>query len=208
MNTPIGNALMVLSSIRGESKDDESLELIETSLRRIAGVVDKIKVLQDSGGENRMLDISEYIGEFIAMHRGEIEQKGIDFRFVSPEVESIPVAPWTFLRILEELYSNTITHGLSQESGSPPPEILIEVRPAGNEVLLSWSDNGPGIPDDILPEVFDPYFTTCRSSDHSGLGLFNLKSMVEQYLGGSVEVESAAGKGLTVTIRLPKDSEA
>lgn len=67
-------------------------------------------------------------------------------------------------------------------------------------VRITISDNGPGIPKEILPRIFDPYFTT--KDDGSGLGLAISHSIIMKHKG-EISVESEPGKGTTFTIQLP-----
>ncbi|RJX19081.1 MAG: PAS domain S-box protein [Desulfobulbus sp.] len=71
-------------------------------------------------------------------------------------------------------------------------------------VRLVIKDNGPGIPAEILPKIFDPYFST--KSDGSGLGLAICHSIVKKH-GGHISVESVPGTGTTFTIQLPVSPE-
>jgi PAS domain S-box-containing protein len=73
-------------------------------------------------------------------------------------------------------------------------------RPAGDYISIKISDEGTGIPAELLEKVFDPYFTTKK--DGSGLGLAICHSVIEKH-DGSISVESEAGKGTTFTIYLP-----
>jgi PAS domain S-box-containing protein len=76
---------------------------------------------------------------------------------------------------------------------------------AGDYVKISISDEGIGIPADILPRIFDPFFTTKQKG--SGLGLSICHSILQKHNGG-IEVESAQGKGTTLHLYLPASSEA
>ena len=78
-------------------------------------------------------------------------------------------------------------------------EVRIEAELVEGEVELRVSDNGTGIPDDLLPRIFEPHFST-RSSG-AGLGLAIVRRLVESW-GGSVHAESAAGRGVTIRIRM------
>lgn len=63
-------------------------------------------------------------------------------------------------------------------------------------------DTGPGIPQEQIPKIFDPYFTTKQNKSGTGLGLYITKKVVEDH-SGSIKVDSAPGQGTTFTIRLP-----
>jgi len=67
-------------------------------------------------------------------------------------------------------------------------------------VLVEIADTGKGIPDEVLPSVTDPFFTT--RPEGTGLGLAIAKRFVEQN-GGTLEIRSAVGRGTTVGIRFP-----
>jgi len=77
--------------------------------------------------------------------------------------------------------------------------------PAGDYVQLTLSDDGPGIPADVLPRVFDPYFSTKEAG--TGLGLASSYSIMRAH-HGSISVKSVLGSGAQFTLVLPRsDSE-
>ena len=72
--------------------------------------------------------------------------------------------------------------------------------PHGEYVRVSFADNGPGIPVEVLPRIFDPYFTTKPTG--SGIGLTMAFSIISKH-GGHVRAEAAGGGGTIITILLP-----
>jgi CheY-like chemotaxis protein len=74
------------------------------------------------------------------------------------------------------------------------------VRDSGPRVRISVRDHGSGIPNDVLPRIFDPYFTTKRVG--SGLGLATAYAIVSKH-GGNISVESTPGEGAVFHIDLP-----
>ncbi len=73
----------------------------------------------------------------------------------------------------------------------------------GDCVMISVSDNGVGIAEDILPHIFEPFYTTKGVDEGTGLGLSTVFGIVKQS-GGGIEVESKPGNGSTFRIYLPK----
>ena len=71
-----------------------------------------------------------------------------------------------------------------------------------NEICVEITDNGPGMPKDVLQKIFDPFFTTKEVGKGTGLGLSISYSIIEK-LGGRIMVASEEGQGTTFTIYLP-----
>jgi signal transduction histidine kinase len=75
-------------------------------------------------------------------------------------------------------------------------------RRGEREVEVALTDEGPGIPDDVLPRVFDPFFTTKPPGEGTGLGLAIAQGIVVDH-GGRIEISSREGVGATVRVVLP-----
>ncbi|HEX7938037.1 MAG TPA: HAMP domain-containing sensor histidine kinase, partial [Gemmatimonadaceae bacterium] len=78
-------------------------------------------------------------------------------------------------------------------------EVRVQLASAAGGVTITVADNGQGIPDDVLPRIFEPHFSTRTSG--SGLGLAVSRRLIESW-GGAIEISSAAGSGARVVIRL------
>ncbi|HEU5205051.1 MAG TPA: ATP-binding protein [Candidatus Limnocylindrales bacterium] len=100
---------------------------------------------------------------------------------------------------LREVLANLVANALRYvDSGGT---VRIAARTDENTVLLEVADNGPGIPADLLPSVFDR-FAKSSESRGTGLGLAIAKAIVEAH-GGRISAESGTGVGTTMTIELP-----
>ncbi|UPY38725.1 ATP-binding protein [Sediminicoccus sp. KRV36] len=75
--------------------------------------------------------------------------------------------------------------------------------PAGRYAMVEVTDNGPGIPPEVLPRIFEPFFTTKLEQGGTGLGLATVQGIIGQ-LGGQMEVESKPGHGTTFRVLLPR----
>ena len=80
--------------------------------------------------------------------------------------------------------------------------ITASVRGEDGKVLISVVDDGPGMPAELQPRIFDPFFTMKARPDASGLGMFISYSIVQNH-GGSMRIESRPGAGFHVLIELP-----
>ncbi|MFA4889310.1 MAG: ATP-binding protein [Candidatus Omnitrophota bacterium] len=79
--------------------------------------------------------------------------------------------------------------------------ISIRTYELGNEVVIEISDNGPGIPDEIMAKIFEPFFTTKRNSGGTGLGMPIVKNIIEMH-NGRVVLSNRPEGGLRVIIAL------
>jgi signal transduction histidine kinase len=102
---------------------------------------------------------------------------------------------------LHQVFMNLITNSAQalKERGG---HIRIATRKTDDKVIISVSDDGPGIPPDVLPRIFDPFFTTKDVGQGSGLGLSIVHGIVERH-GGTIAVDSKMGRGTTFTVTLP-----
>jgi two-component system cell cycle sensor histidine kinase/response regulator CckA len=112
-----------------------------------------------------------------------------------------------FVRILENsveavgregrITVRTLNHSFADPVISPTVQL-----PAGHYVCVEISDNGHGIPSDILPRIFEPFFSTKNTPEHRGLGLAWVYGIVTNH-GGIVSVVSPPGQGTIVRVFLP-----
>jgi PAS domain S-box-containing protein len=84
-----------------------------------------------------------------------------------------------------------------------PAHIIHANLKTGFYVQISVSDNGVGIESDMLDRVFEPYFTTKKSGEGTGLGLAVVHGIIENYQG-FIDIESTPGKGTTVYVNIPE----
>ena len=81
--------------------------------------------------------------------------------------------------------------------------LTLSVRPVGRDALMvAVCDTGCGIPEADLPQIFEPFFTTRRESGGTGVGLANVRQIIERW-EGSIEVDSTVGKGTCVRLEIP-----
>lgn len=78
--------------------------------------------------------------------------------------------------------------------------IQVHAAEAGSMIEVRVSDNGGGIPNDVLPKIFDPYFTT--KDKGSGIGLYMSKMIIEGSMGGTISAKNVEG-GAEILIRIP-----
>ena len=99
---------------------------------------------------------------------------------------------------LKQAFLNLLLNGI--EAMQPGGALNVTIRPRHGFVEILIEDTGPGIPQEILPRVFDPFYTT---KDHgTGLGLSIVHTIVTEH-GGHIALEGSPGRGTQVTLKFP-----
>lgn len=110
-----------------------------------------------------------------------------------------------FSQVIFNLLSNARDAVMSSKPKTP--KIKIQVKNKKNSAEISVSDNGGGIPPDILPSIFDPYFTTKSEGKGTGIGLYMAKKIIENHMDGSLLVHNTKD-GVCFTIVLPIEKKS
>ena len=133
--------------------------------------------------------------------------KGLQLRVMLPPAPLFAVADGARIdQVLTNLVVNSIRY---TDAG----EVRVSMEPQGdppNGLRFVVADTGPGIPEDVLPTLFEPdkFVTTpARRGEGSGIGLAIVRTLVD-HLGGTLRVASELGKGTTFTVEIPAEFEA
>ncbi len=102
---------------------------------------------------------------------------------------------------INQVFLNLITNA-AQAMGERPGKIMLTTRDDGDGVRVEVEDDGDGIPPDVLPKIFDPFFSTKEIGKGTGLGLSISYKIVQQH-GGRIDVDSEIGRGTLFTVWLP-----
>lgn len=122
-----------------------------------------------------------------------------------PQLE-ISSYPNIWKQLFTQLINNSLQHGFT---GSTPAErtrqIRISIERNAEQLHIHYSDNGQGIPEQILPRIFEPFVATQSEHGGSGLGAHVVYRLVTQLLHGSIHCDSRRGQGVTFSLQLPLD---
>lgn len=144
--------------------------------------------------------VNDLVNDVVDLWRYEFHLQGIHLNLDLPSESPQLVADGHQLQLmLINLISNA-THALSATQGDK--QLSIAVSPAENQLTLTVADNGPGIPEDQLGAIFEPFYTTRLEGMGTGLGLSICQMIVQQHQG-TIRVESEPGQGATFIVELP-----
>jgi len=144
--------------------------------------------------EEELLDLLSLLNSVIDLYK---ESKAVKIVKMFPEETCLVLADKTQLtKVIHNIIKNAIQAITDKDQGI----IIISVKNDGNKVLVSFADNGRGIPEDQKDKIFQPNFTTKNTG--MGLGLAISRNVIEN-LNGEIWFESAEGEGTTFYVSLP-----
>jgi signal transduction histidine kinase len=109
--------------------------------------------------------------------------------------------PGAYGQVLTNLVFNAITHGFADGKGG---RMSIKARRLEEkQVEIVFADDGSGMPENVQRHAFDPFFTTSRAQGNTGLGLYIVRNLVTEQLGGRITLVSSPGEGTTVCMTIP-----
>jgi signal transduction histidine kinase len=176
-----------------------SAQLVGTVEESIARITDLVKAVKQYSWEGNGAALDLHLGLkstlLILAHKIRAKELRIAKEFAS---DLPPLEPSA--RGLNQVWTNLLDNAIdaSPEGGV----IQIRTQFAGESILVSIRDEGPGIPETDRARIFEPYFTTKKPGEGTGLGLGIVRRIVVEQLGGRIEVHSHPGS-TEFTIALP-----
>ncbi|MES2951315.1 MAG: ATP-binding protein [Pseudomonadota bacterium] len=225
LNTPIGNGLLAMSTLRDEvsalrqdmatkglqrktfdtflATIDNSTDITERSLNRSAELVRSFKELSlDQATDNRRsFSVKEQVEGILLMLQPTLKRMPYKVETCIVEDLTMDSYPGALAQIVTNLVNNALIHGFDgRDSGTI--NIRVE-RAAPGFLMLRIADDGKGIAENAMPRIFDPFFTTKMGQGGSGLGLHIVYNVATITLGGTIDVTSSLGHGTECRLTFP-----
>jgi PAS domain S-box-containing protein len=204
LNNPLTAILGVSDLLRERATDEASkrqIELIHQQARRAATIVQNLLAFSRPVARGRTtLRLDEIVKEAVSIERINLEKRNIQVSVSAPD------GAWTVdgdRKLLLQVFLNIITNAEQSISAAHEQGTLkISLAREGDKFGITFADDGPGVPADIIGKIFDPFFTTKRPGGGSGLGLTISLAVIKEH-GGTIDVESKPGEGAVVHVGLP-----
>lgn len=212
VNNPLAGIMNCIARMKKNPENREESEkylvLMEEATQKVEGVIKNLLNFARSPDATRTATGIEPIVEnalALASHRLKRNQTQVTFDnhaeliFFSANKNQLEQV---FLNLL--INSADSIEEMRETNPDYPGRIVVCARPLGEgkRLLVEITDNGKGIPDDIMNKVFDPFFTTKPVGKGTGLGLSVSLNIIQEH-GGEMEILSQPGIGTTVRIVLP-----
>jgi len=208
INNPLGTILLYSHILLKQLKDGEpkpaDLQMIIGEATRCKEIV---RGLLDFARQSRVskapTDLAVVVGEVLWATTPQAERAGV--RLTSDVPDNLPTMMIDGTQVRQALV-NLVQNGLDAVSDGGEVRLAARFRPAEESVEITVSDNGCGIPQENVPKLFTPFFTTKEMGKGTGLGLAIAYGVVKMH-SGDIMVDSEPGKGTTFTICLPVRGE-
>ena len=164
-----------------------------------------------SAGKKEFIDINELADEYLRLSYHGLRAKDKEFKsgFSSNfdrSIGLIEVVPQDMGRVLLNLFNNAfyaVNEKRKQAGRDYEPVVLVTTKKIGTILELTVRDNGPGISQEILDKIFQPFFTTKPTGKGTGLGLSLSYDIVTKTHQGEISVKSREGEWTEFLIRIP-----
>ena len=163
-----------------------------------------------SSGKNEPTDINALCDEYLRLSyhglRAKNKSFNADFKAdLDKKLPEIKVVPQDFGRVLLNLINNAffaVNEKSKTENKDFKPSVIVKTKLEKTKVIISVSDNGSGIPEDVKEKIFQPFFTTKPTGEGTGLGLSLSYDIVTAH-GGELKVKTNEDEGTEFIIILP-----
>lgn len=225
LNTPLGNSLMVATSLTHEAHEfrgliqaglrrsdlekfvsgvEQAADIATRNLQRAAELVSSFKqvAVDQTSSQRRFFELAEVVEEMITSLRPTLRRTPYKIEVeVPPAGLLLDSYPGPLGQTIGNLINNAVLHGFDGRAHGTIR--IVGLRDQDGLIVLRLSDDGKGIPAALLPRIFDPFMTTRMGRGGTGLGLNIAYNAVVNLLGGTLTVRSEEGLGTTFELRLP-----
>jgi len=224
LNTPLGIMVTSISQVESEveylferlksqqltRKDLQRVEqswllgfrLLDDNLQRSVRLVKNFKSLSTHNASDEMQTFSmrSLLDSIADTFVNQFKESDVKIDLVIEKDIILINYQWVLGEVLSQLINNSLTHGLVNIAN---PRITIDAQEEAGEVMINYSDNGCG--SEEVDKIFEPFYTTKRGSDCTGLGLPIIYNQIIYKLQGSVSSSRCEKQGLAFMIKIPKD---
>jgi PAS domain S-box-containing protein len=202
IHNPLDSVSNLLYLMRNGATPEESNQFMDMAEQELARVTQISRAMLGLYRESKapvVVDLKEMLQEILLL----LERRLIDLRVTVLTDMPKPVSVAAFPAELRQVFTNLITNAAEAAGSGGEIKINIEPRTAGIDeagqkvqegAIVTVADSGPGIPEDVRPFLFQPFFTT-KGEHGTGLGLWVSRGIINKH-GGTISLESNATDGV------------
>jgi PAS domain S-box-containing protein len=204
LNNPL-TAIMGVGELLQETEQTENarkqLGILQQQARRATEIVQNLMYFSRPPAPGRtQVNLSELVERTLQLQAYSLRKNNITVDFLKePELPALQGDPHQLMQVFLNLILNAEQ---AIRENRDKGTLRIRLGRTGDIVWASFQDDGPGIAPEILPNIFDPFYTTKRPGRGTGLGLSICKAVMKEY-SGNIEAAPAPGGGAVFTVSLP-----
>jgi PAS domain S-box-containing protein len=182
------------------------VEVINEGAQRVAGIIKKLLVFaRQTKPERTYVDVNEIINTTLELRAYSLQSSNIKVILqLDPDLPMTVADPGQLQQVFLNLIMNAEAEVKLVHGGG---KLAIKTEQIGDNIRVSFKDNGLGIARENLERIFNPFFTTRKVGQGTGLGLSVCHGIVTEHKG-KIWAESQLGKGATFTVEIPIVSES
>src|SRR5579872_329950 len=204
LNNPL-TSIMGVSELLQDTETNETarkqLVMLQQQARRAAEIVQNLTYFSrpPAPGKSR-INLVEVVERTLNLHAYSLRKNNITVDFVKEP--GVPYALGDPHQLMQVFLNLIVNAEQAIREARDRGTLRIRLGKGDRTVWVSFHDDGPGIPKENLPSIFDPFYTTKRPGRGTGLGLSICKSVMKEH-SGTVEAENAPEGGAVFTVTLP-----
>lgn len=202
LNT-MGLSLVALQT--GDNSQDKKeyyYEIMEDNIRYLANTIDDFMSFFDHKTSGEMRSVDSVIKEIQSIISTQIANKGIEFEVKIDESRGSVLIASSISQVILNLLGNAKD---AFEENQKSKKMCLKWITTEYGIEIECCDNGKGVSEDIKDRIFEPYFTTKKKSQGSGLGLYMTKEIVQKFFNGQIALNN---REYSRSIRYPDESKA
>jgi PAS domain S-box-containing protein len=204
LNNPL-TSILGMSELLQEGEAPESVRkqmvVLQQQARRAAEIVQNLMYFSRPPAPGKTpIDLGELVQRTLHLHAYSLRKSNITVDFLKET--SVPVVSGDAHQLMQVFLNLILNSEQAMREIRDRGTLRIRIEKQEKSVSVSFQDDGPGISPDILPNIFDPFYTTKRPGRGTGLGLSISKAILREHKG-NVEATSGPGGGAVFTVTLP-----
>ena len=204
LNNPL-TAILGMSDLLKEGETNEArnrqLSILHQQARRATEIVQNLMYFSRPPAPGKsQVDLNELVERTLHLHAYSLRKNNITVDFLREQnLPQVMGDPHQLMQVFLNLMLNAEQ---AIREARDKGTLRIRLGKTDKNVSVIFQDDGPGIAPDILPNIFDPFYTTKRPGRGTGLGLSICKAVLKEH-NGNIEASSAPGGGAAFTVTLP-----
>jgi signal transduction histidine kinase len=183
---------LIKSTLTPEHEHYDLLALIDREIERISGIVHQMyQLYRRAPQQPTEFDLARIVQEVISMVENTAVRRRVEIRFTSsPRSPHVLLAEGEVKQILYNLIRNAL------QASPPEQSVDVTIDQREREMVVRIEDRGSGISNEVLPHIFEPFYSTKQGEGQAGMGLgLSVSHSLIEAMGGRIEVQTRVGEG-------------